>query len=572
MPPAASYPDDPGPDDKATERDIKETTFDSSYFDLDSLAAHQRSATADGLLTPSTMVYTPSASTPGTPYSFSRPDSVMDNDDLDSLPPLDRLTVFDFLENLALPQRLERLQNVLAAQTEKVRRSQVMLKAQSQQARERVVDELRKRVTPPDERLQKYRKRMSGSVNRLTDQFYDSRNVTKREKASFIAGVLNIFISGYLIGAFPAYFHLWYTLQFAYFYPLRFYMYRRKGFHYFLADLCYYVNFLLLASIWIFPQSRRLFISAFCLGFGNNAIAIAMWRNSLVFHSFDKVTSLFIHVMPCVTLHCLVHLVPPDIQRERFPGVYAIKYAPTEPSFQYSLLRMALWSSIPYAFWQIAYHCFITVRKREKISAGRPTSFTWLRKSFRNTWIGKIVLSLPENLQEPAFMLIQYGFALLTMLPVPIWFWSRWASAAFLLSVFTWSVWNGAVYYIDVFGVRFQKELDQLKRDVAKWQNSPELAPRSPVIGSAGQVSTAATEHKRGSSGEFTLSAPAMSSDGSQSSSTGASPNMNEAELKRAAAANAMKGGTESTLVASPNGILERKGGADGSVSHDKNE
>lgn len=40
--------------------------------------------------------------------------------------------------------------------------------------------------------------------------------------------------------------------------------------------------------------------------------------------------------------------------------------------------------------------------------------------------------------------------------------------------VFIWSVYNGATYYIDVFGKRFQKELEALKKDVAKWQSSPE--------------------------------------------------------------------------------------------------
>lgn len=73
--------------------------------------------------------------------------------------------------------------------------------------------------------------------------------------------------------------------------PIRWYNYHKIGFHYFLADLCYFVNLLLVLSIWFFPQSKRLFISTYCLAFGNNAVAIAMWRNSLVFHSLDKVTS-----------------------------------------------------------------------------------------------------------------------------------------------------------------------------------------------------------------------------------------------------------------------------------------
>jgi hypothetical protein len=60
------------------------------------------------------------------------------------------------------------------------------------------------------------------------------------------------------------------------------------------------------------------------------------------------------------------------------------------------------------------------------------------------------------------------------MLPCPIWFWYRWPSGIFLGTVFVWSVYNGATYYIDVFGNRFQRELEALKQDVAKWQNSPQ--------------------------------------------------------------------------------------------------
>lgn len=81
------------------------------------------------------------------------------------------------------------------------------------------------------------------------------------------------------------------TLIRSYFMPVRWYKYHKIGFHYFLADLCYFVNLLMIMVIWFFPQSKRLFIATFCLGMGNNAVAIAMWRNSLVFHSLDKVTS-----------------------------------------------------------------------------------------------------------------------------------------------------------------------------------------------------------------------------------------------------------------------------------------
>lgn len=413
--------------------------------------------------------------------SFSGSSSYQE--DWDPFPPLDRLTVLDLLDNFALPQQLEKLQKGISAQTQKVRKQRQVLKNKSQHARERMVEEWRRRVPTAEEQLERYRKRMRTSVDKLGKQWNDTRVVTLREKVSFICGVMNIFASGFLIGGYPEYFHLWYTVQVLYFMPIRYFTYHRRGYHYFLADLCYFVNLLLVLSIWIFPNSKRLFLAVYCLAFGNNAVAIIMWRNSLVFHSFDKVTSLFIHIMPCATLHCIVHLWPEELQARRLPAIWAIKHSPVgSPTAYGNIFSMLAWSSIPYAVWQLSYYFFITVRRREKIAAGRPTSFTWLRKSYSKSWIGRVVLSLPNSLQETAFMLIQYSYAVLTMLPCPIWFMSRYASAGFLMAVFTWSVYNGATYYIDVFGTRFQKELEALRAEVKQWQNTPDMGSHSPLM------------------------------------------------------------------------------------------
>ncbi|KAF7564866.1 DUF2838 domain containing protein [Pyrenophora tritici-repentis] len=418
----------------------------------------------------------PPLTTPGLSRSASFSNSSYqdesDFEDTAFFPPVEKLTMFDFVENLALSQRIEKIQNSIASQTEKIK-NQAKNRGIT---RDRVVEEWRRRVPTEAEQLDKYKKRMLHSVDRLNRRWKESLTVTAREKASFIAAVMNIFVSGYLVGCHPDWFPHWYTAQLLYFMPIRFITYHKKGYHYFLADLCYFVNILMVMSIYIFPQSKRLFIATYCLCMGNNAIAIVMWRNSLVFHSMDKVVSLFIHMMPCVTLHCLVHLLSPEYQQEHYPAIYNIRHSdPTSPH-HYSLPQMMLWATCPYAFWQLSYHFLITVRRREQIAAGRPTSFTWLRKSYAKTWIGKIVLALPDFLQEPAFMFIQYSYAVLTMLPCPVWFWYRWPSGLFLTIVFIWSVYNGATYYIDVFGNRFQKELEQLKKDMAKWQASPEGA------------------------------------------------------------------------------------------------
>ncbi|KJZ75661.1 hypothetical protein HIM_04818 [Hirsutella minnesotensis 3608] len=428
------------------------------------------------------------------------------HDDWDPLPPPDRLTVLDLLDNFALPQQFEKLQKGISAQTDKVLRSKDALKSKTQLARDRMVEEWRRRVPSADEQLDRYKKRMRRRVDKLGQHWNDTKAISMREKISFIFGVMNIFISGYLIGGSPQNFHLWYTAQLVYFMPIRFFTYHRQGYHYFLADLCYFVNVLLSLSIWVFPDSKRLFMAAYCLAFGNNAVAIIMWRNSLVFHSLDKVTSLFIHIMPCATLHCIVHLLPPEVQKTRFPAIWTIKNSnPGSPTAYANVVSMLAWSTIPYALWQLAYYFLITVRRREKIAAGRPTSFTYLRQSYSKTWIGRLVLSLPDRLHEPAFMMIQYSYAVLTMLPCPLWFSNRHASSAFLFTVFAWSIYNGSTYYIDVFGKRFQKELEAMKAEVLKWQSSPDLALQSPTVTPRAEgVQTQVSPPQRGKPSETT--------------------------------------------------------------------
>ncbi len=225
--------------------------------------------------------YSPSLSRSNSYAGYS---TYSDNDDWEMAPP-PRPSLLELLNDMALP-----LQKNISESKQRVMKQTDALKSRGNLAKDMVVEEWRRRVPTADEQLDKYRKRMKRSVDKLGEQWNDTKAVTLREKLAFIGGVMNVFISGYLVGARPEWFIYWYTAQLLIFMPVRFYTYKKRGFHYFLADLCYFVNLLCLLSFWVFPNSKRLFISTYCLAMGNNAIAIAMWRNSLVFHSLDKVT------------------------------------------------------------------------------------------------------------------------------------------------------------------------------------------------------------------------------------------------------------------------------------------
>ena len=172
----------------------------------ESTSSHDGSSPSNGLKTPN--MFSSSPSSPSLMPSLTRNSSFSGSssyqEDWEAFPPLDRLTVFDIFDNLALPAKLEKLQNTLSAQTEKMRRHRERIKMSGTTVKDRVVEEWRRRVPPSaDEQLDKYRKRMAKSVERLGQRWNEEKVVSTREKVAFIAGVLNIFISGYLIGAYP---------------------------------------------------------------------------------------------------------------------------------------------------------------------------------------------------------------------------------------------------------------------------------------------------------------------------------------------------------------------------------
>lgn len=308
--------------------------------------------------------------------------------------------------------------------------------------------------------VEKLKKSFLKQVSVLEARLTKVLDISITEKFAFAVGLLNVFYGGYIIGCIPEYFHVFYTAEMVFLMPIRFFTYRHKQYHYFLADLCYFVNVLSLLFIWAFPQSEALFISCYALTFGTLSWAVITWRNSLVLHSIEKTTSSIIHILPPVVFHVITHMISPEYKATRFPGANKVE--------RWKMVSGLIWASIAYLVWQSLYHYFITVRRKEKIKAGRMTSFEYLRRSYANTRLGKFVNGLPEPFPVFAFTMIQYGYQLSTMLLCPIWYASPLLSGLFMTFIFFAASYNGATYYIDIFGKRFQKELLKLQAEVEK--------------------------------------------------------------------------------------------------------
>lgn len=361
-------------------------------------------------------------------------------------------TLFDTLETF-FDARIDLIQRTLTKHGDRLKiRAEVAMNKMKSPSGEDLAENL-------DKEMQKFKLKVQQRLTKLSATWHSTKVVRTREKVSFFFGVMSVFFSALMFGMAPKWVHIAYTLQALYLLPLRAYRYKKRDWHYFLFDLCYYVNILNFLFLWVFPSNAALWVACYCLSHGVLASAVITWRNSLVFHDSDKVTSLFIHVYPPFTFTVIRHFYPGAEQR--FPALLEVPHM--NPLYAISL------SGVLYMIWQMLYWKFVLVNRRKKIESGqRATSFLYLLNA-KGSAIGAFLSKFPPQYREAAFMGGQLVYTTFTELPAvfllydsPFW------SNMFLLFIFSVSVWNGGGFYIEVFGRKFEKELEALRKELAE--------------------------------------------------------------------------------------------------------
>jgi len=313
-----------------------------------------------------------------------------------------------------------------------------------------------------DREIKNFKLKVSARMQSLVSSWHSAKVVRTRDKLSFFFGVMSLLTSALMFGMAPEWVHVAYTVQGLYLLPLRAYTYKKRHWHYFLFDLCYYVTILNFIYIWLLPSNTVLFMACYCLSHGPLASAVVTWRNSLVFHDSDKVTSLFIHIYSPFTFTVIRHFYPGAEQR--FPAVAALPYM--NPG------RALFISGAIYLLWQLLYWKFVYVDRRTKIESGqRTTSLSFLLNDKRGA-IGRALDRTRPEKREAYFMAGQLVYSILTELPAVYLLYDspRW-SGTFLILIFAVCVWNGGGFYIEVFGRKFERELEALRKELAENNN-----------------------------------------------------------------------------------------------------
>jgi hypothetical protein len=124
-------------------------------------------------------------------------------------------------------------------------------------------------------------------------------DVRLADKASFVLGVLGCSLAQWVFSDFPEQMGLLFTALIPPLVLLRLHMYTAARMQLFLLDFCYLTLALVLVHIHLLPCNRPLHLALFSLTSGPLAFAIVAWRNSLVFHSIDKVVAVPLCVCDC---------------------------------------------------------------------------------------------------------------------------------------------------------------------------------------------------------------------------------------------------------------------------------
>ena len=115
----------------------------------------------------------------------------------------------------------------------------------------------------------------------------------KMDKFAYVFGTLILIYYSYLLGKYP------YTHVFTYHIWLYLFLYAARVIHFgslrwhmYCIDFCYFANFAIIYYVWYAPKDKNLFIFCYMASNGVLAFSVSAFRNSLVYHKIDYLSSL----------------------------------------------------------------------------------------------------------------------------------------------------------------------------------------------------------------------------------------------------------------------------------------
>jgi hypothetical protein len=288
------------------------------------------------------------------------------------------------------------------------------------------------------------------TTKKTTDQTQQPKLSTLTERISFTIGVLNACLTCYIIGSHPTKFYIWYTPKALILTFARWNDFRKRKQHYLLYDFCYWANGLTLYYLWFDPTNAHLFQIVFFCANGPLAWSILAFNQSLVFHKWQQIVSVFIHISPTMLTFGLRWYHDPQFHIcDDFPDC-------TDTSAYTMILRTLTHF---YLWWIVVYYLWVFVFLGPYLQS---RSFTTLYDRVAGTQM-KFLFSDTGALRDhhhlfkkAVYMCTHVVFGVFTMVVAAMWWWFWWAHLLFILTIATLSAYNASAHYNDQFRVEVE--------------------------------------------------------------------------------------------------------------------
>ena len=367
----------------------------------------------------------------------------------------------------------------------------------------------------------KLRKVMTGDEKtRVRDHMLDLQQTTENyklfDKVSFTMGVIHLMLTQFFFCSLPSYFWVYATFVLVSSVLSRYFHYKSLDFEYFLFDFCYFSDICNMLSAIYFYDSVWFFKMCFILANGPLLWAIVVWRNSLVFHDFDKVTSVYIHILPSMLTYVgLTHghcsLIDFMLFRTQNSSTCTLFSQPMMKGDEaLATLTLADFGRAVgfYVFWQVCYYIKTEVIDKEYLDQHpeKSTSLRWIATDTKNA-LARAILMLLRKVNvyganedfdshsaktKITFMGSQLIYTMVTFMPC--YFMFRWPMFhfSFLLFVVVYAIYNGASFYFDVFSLRYQPLVEKTTVPLKNRKKVPHVGSKQ-GLSSASTASTTPT-------------------------------------------------------------------------------
>jgi len=271
------------------------------------------------------------------------------------------------------------------------------------------------------------------------------------DKCAFTISVACLCFTQWILLMHPQFMYLWYTFLVIPLLTWRYFFYSKLKYQYFMLDFCYFVQSILFFWMYVIPNNVDLFQILFAMCNGPLAFGIVMWRNSLVFHDLDKVTSVFIHIFPPLITYCA----------RWYPSNNDFTTICGNADCTTTLNNMLFFPLCFYFLWQVLYLIQTEVFDYEKLQNDKDIMTTVRYWTHVKPHPLLILIQKKKYNIKPIYILIvaQALYTFVCFLPIIPIYRSFTLHTLYLMFLFLTCIWNGANFYFEIFAETYTKRL-----------------------------------------------------------------------------------------------------------------